>query len=277
MGSKKNANQEPNSFWNPESLSTKLGLIAGLLGAILTVFDVYGRFSGIKKSSVEQQQKILELKKLQAEVSASAPQVDVEYVDLSYELFLQLSNSQFLLNRKQNLFLNYPIFPGEIVDNKVSIRPEAIFSTHDPSEDENERHITFLILQNKGKRDAIDVKVILDRLALPSKVQINETAGRSSGSYISQLKSAAKNSKDSSEVVINIPMPIETGKGFLIPLFVTRYATQSDDKQWDVISKIVYLPKILEISDPLDHSKQSQSIRQMKDPVRLESGVFGRG
>ncbi len=192
-------------------------------------------------------------------------------MDLSHELFSSLAVSQ---DRKQNQFLNYPIVPNEIIDDKVSIRPKAILLPDNSSADDGEQHVTFLILQNKGKRDAVDVKVTLDRLGLSSKVQINETAGRSSGVYISQLKAAAK---DSNEDVINIPMPIEAGKGILIPLFVTRHPYQSDDKQWDVISNIVYLPKILEISDTLNPSKQSRSIRQMKDPVRLESGVFGRG
>jgi hypothetical protein len=271
MASENKSNPELKSFWNSESLSIRLGLISGLLGILLAVFNVYGKYSEIKNYPVDQEKKALELKIIKDEASASAPKIEEMYVDLTYELFSKLVVSQ---DRKQNQFLNYPIVPNEIVDDKVSIRPKALFLPDDPSADEHEQQVTFLVLKNKGKRDAVDVKVILDRLALPSKVQINETAGKSSGVYISQLKAAAK---DSSEHVINVPMPIEAGKGILIPLFVTRHPFQSDDKQWDVISNIVYLPKILEISDTLNPSKQSRSIRQMKDPVRLESGVFGRG
>ena len=271
MASKNKSNPELKSFWNAESLSTRLGIISGALGILLAGYNVYGKYSEIKNYSVDQETKALELKKIQDEVSASAPKIEEMYVDLEHELFSSLAVSQ---DRKQNQFLNYPIVPNEIVDDKVSIRPKAIFLPDNSSVDESEQHVMFLVLQNKGKRDAVDVKVTLDRLALSSKVQINETAGKSSGAYISQMKAAAK---DSGDHVINIPMPIEAGKGVLIPLFVTRHPSQSDDKQWDVISNIVYLPKTLEISDPLDYSKQSRGIRQMKDPVRLESGLFGRG
>ncbi len=75
MTSKNKSNPELKSFWSAEFLTPRIGIIAGVLGILLTGYDVYGKYSEIKNYSVDQEIKVIELKEKQDEVSASAPKI----------------------------------------------------------------------------------------------------------------------------------------------------------------------------------------------------------
>ncbi|BBL77514.1 hypothetical protein [Methylomagnum ishizawai] len=253
-----------------DRLNTVLGLIASILGIFLTVSTLYGKSLELKDGDEKTK---LELQKLRDSARESAPQIDIEYAELSNDLFISLSDSKKRQDRKQNLFLNYPVIPNEVVDENIAIKPVSLNPSTSPDGD-GEQRVTFLVLKNKGKRDAKDVKVTFERLALSRTVRVNEEKGKATGDYIRQIKEKAEAYSQSE---ISIPYPIETNQGVLIPLFVTIYPYESQGKEWDVASKAVFLPKTLGFSDPLDGSVKSENIRQMRDPVRLESGLLERG
>jgi hypothetical protein len=131
-------------------------------------------------------------------------------------------------------------------------------------------------LQNKGKRDALDVKLNVDRLAISRVLNVNETSGNQSEDYDRKFRQEAASAELRS---FDIPMSISTGSGVLIPLFASRnprrYITQN--RSWSLISNVAYLLKTITFIDPLDNQSKTFEVRKMKTPTWIDAGYEIRG
>jgi cell division protein FtsL len=268
---KKEAEQE--SGW--KSAATILGVISAALGIVLSVYNIRAAWHQQGQLAVPDEAKQLEIKKLRQEASASAPRFEVAYVTISQNLYQDLQNQKSEEKKNQTYFLNYPIVPDEVAGEKLDIigqLPGADSTGGDDTED----RVTCLVLQNKGKRDALDVKLDFDRLGLNQVISIQETPGGQGDDYVGKFRQAAASVEART---FDLPMSIPTGSGVLIPLFAsrnpTRYVTQR--RNWFLISNTAYLPKTITFTDPLDNLPKTVEVRRMKTPTWIDPGYEVRG
>lgn len=252
------------SFWS--SMPMKLGVVSTILGIALSSAAAFKFFNPGEKEHAAEKEAILKNKEL-------PPRIEASYmiIDLGSPYYFEEKDST---DRKNQLyFLDYPLLQNEIeFDNKTDEKPEAaIFDDTLPT------RIVYLVLQNMGKATPENVQVILKRYQIKDKVTLEEMPGATNTGY--ETKIHAKTT-DSSVRTFNPPTTLETGKGIRAPLFVASdyYNVQPNGKKnWNILSKIVYIPYKVIYTDPLDNEKKEISIRPMKDPVKIASGVEGRG
>ena len=129
--------------------------------------------------------------------------------------------------------------------------------------------LAFLVIQNRGRRDANGVRVDLDRLLLASTVPVNEAGG---DDYVTKLRGAATSLMADQ---VRVPFVIGPGEGVRVPLWANYGSSQFD--RWCVLSRSAYLPRVLTYTDPQLGSLKKAAVRRLEDPSVIANGVVGRG
>ncbi len=249
------------TFWS--TTSAKLGVVSALLGIVLSGVAAFRIFSPDETTRTTEKSAILENKELE-------PKIEASYVSIYEEIYYGLNDSA---RAKGLYFLDYPLLKNEIVYEN----DEGVMEKTESFEDSGYTRTNYLILQNIGKVTPQDFQVVLKRYVIRDKVTIEETPGAASVDYAAMVRAK---STDSSVRTFSPPTPLETGKGLRIPLFISGHypENRSNGKRaWNFLSKIVYLPDKVVYTDPLDEKRKEVKIRAMKDPVKLATGVEGRG
>lgn len=275
MAGKKKKNETDaaqKGFW--ASAGTILGIISAVLGIVLSVYGIRAARHQQGQFGSQDEKARLENEKIKQEVMAYAPRFEVAYISISQSLFNDLKRKKSEEDQNQTSFLSYPIIPNEVASEGLDILGGLEVSDLDPSRLED--RVTCLVLQNKGKRDALDVKLNVDRLGISRVLNINETSGNQSEDYGRKFRQEAASAELRS---FDIPMSISTGSGVLIPLFASRnphrYVTQN--RSWSLISNVAYLPKTITFIDPLDNQSKTFEVRKMKTPTWIDAGYEIRG
>jgi hypothetical protein len=244
------------------AVSTKIGIISGILGIIISGTAAFKIFFPKSKDKLDDKSAVLSMSQLE-------PRLEMSYVIMESSIYYKEDSDK--KDNKKLLFLDYPLVTNEIARDEngsyIDLFEGAYMSV-----------VTYLVIQNTGKATPGNVKVSMKRYMLNQKISVDETNSEQKNNYYNQIVSGAA---DSSRLVFDLPTTLETGNGVLIPLFVVGYTVPEtrvlDKRKWDVISKIVYLPDEVIYTDPLDEKEKKVKIRMMKDPVRLVNGIEGRG
>lgn len=252
-----------------------LGVISATLGIILSLYNIRAARHQQGQFGSQDEKAWLENEKMKQEVMVYAPRFEVAYITISQSLFDDLKRKKLEENKNQTFFLSYPIIPNEVASEGLDILG-GLAASDDDDLDRLEDRVTCLVLQNKGKRDALDVKLNVDRLSISHLLNVNETSGAQNEDYDLKFRQEAA----STEVrTFDIPMSISTGSGVLIPLFASRnprrYITQN--RSWSLISNVAYLPKTITFIDPLNNQVRTLEVRKMKTPTWIDAGYEMRG
>jgi len=249
------------------SLGVKVGVVAGLLGIITSSLNI---FAALRRNAPPKNPE------LEKQVNESAPRIDVSYISMSSELYDLLKQRGAEAAKGQSIFLAYPAVSNEVADGNLSFSDQML-NTDESDDEATEPRIMCLVIQNKGKREALDVRLNVTRLAFNTVVDVREVAGSASEDYESKIREKAIGVDQTS---FTLPVSIETGSGVLIPLYITRnplLISANPNRGWSLISKIAYLPKNITFNDPLDQHPKSVEVRKMRTPIRLDNGVEVRG
>lgn len=274
MAKKKKNGKETDrkGFW--ASSAVILGVITAVLGIVLSVFNILAARHQRQQFGSQDEKAQLENEKIKQEVSAYEPRFEVAYISISSDLYRDLKEKKSEESKNQAFFLSYPIIPNEVASETLD--PIADLPTDEADGEHLEERVTCLVLQNKGKRDAVDVTLHIDRLAISRSITIQESAGNQSEDYDAKFREAATSVDTRS---FAIPISIGTGAGVLIPLFAShnpsKYVTQN--RTWFLVSNVAYLPKTITFTDPLDNQPKSLQVRKMKSPTWIDVGYEVRG
>jgi hypothetical protein len=193
-------------------------------------------------------------------------------------LYHQLKERGANAAKNQSAFLAYPLLQNDIANTDLTYAND-ILSTNGTEEEDKETRVMCLVLQNKGKRDAMNVQLNVERLTLNGIVDVEEVSGGGGEDYEPKIR---QKTSGSSEAAFRVPFSLETGSGVLVPLFITRHPfrasyTGTRSHEWRLVSKIAYLPKSITFNDVLNQQPIRIEVRKMRDPVRLDNGVEVRG
>lgn len=235
------------------SISTIVGIIAGVVGIVLTVYNL---------NSTHYKQK--------QETASAAPTFEVGYVSIQLELYKNITQRRAEATGKSSFFLTYPIMANEVADSKEVVTESL--NVPDVQETEGEIRITCLMLQHKGKREAVDVQLNVNRVTLSKIEDMYEVPGSSTESFELKLKANVAATAKKQFTLGSI----DTGEGIMIPLFVSRVSYDKKG-QWSIISKIAYLPESVSFIDSATQERKEYPIRKMHDPIMLDNGIQVRG
>lgn len=239
--------------------------MAGLLGIALSIAAAVKMFTPGEEKSIKKKEAKLRLNNLE-------PKLESSYVLMAQDTYF-FSESDSAEKTGRLYFLNYPLLKNEIAFENG----EGQLQLAETFDDTGMVRVTYLVLQNNGQSAPQDLQVVMKRYVLKDKVTIEETPGSPGTSYEAAVRAKAA---DSSVRTFNPPTVLETGKGIRVPLFLeSEYdnAVRTGNHKWSVVSKIVYLPDKLIYTDPFDGAKKEVKIRSMKDPVKIATGIEGRG
>jgi hypothetical protein len=269
---KKSNETDKKGFW--ASSAVILGVISAVLGIVLSVYNILAARHNRQQFGVQDEKATLENERIKQEVSAYEPRFEVAYISISSGLYNELKQKKSEESKNQAFFLSYPLIPNEVASETLDTI--ATLPTDEANGDELEERVTCLVLQNKGKRDAVDVTLHIDRLAISRPITIQESSGKQGEDYDAKFRGAATSVDTRS---FEIPESIGTGAGVLIPLFASRnplkYVTQN--RTWFLVSGVAYLPKTIMFIDPLDNQPKSLQVRKMKTPTWIDIGYEVRG
>jgi hypothetical protein len=130
----------------------------------------------------------------------------------------------------------------------------------------------FLVITNRGRRDASNVAVRVDRLLLRGQVRIEEGPAVPDD-YVAKIRQEATSS---APMTIAIPMTLGPGDGVRIPLFVSDAPPNRLDV-WCVASGTALLPRSLAFDDPILGTAARSPVRRMQTPTMIAPGAYGRG
>lgn len=265
---KKPRDNDKDTGW--KSFAVKVGVIAGVLGIITSSINIAAALRArIGEPPINAD--------LERQVSESAPRLDVSYVSMSSELYSLLKERGSQGAQAQNIFLAFPVVSNEVANGDLSFSNE-ILNTDEVDDENTEERITCLVIQNKGKREALDVSLNVNRMNINGVVAVREIAGGASEDYEAKF---LEKMIGATETSFALPVSLETGAGVLVPLFITRNPhrlTPGNRRAgWSLISKIAYLPKSITFTDPLGQGAKNVAVRKMRAPIRLDNGVEIRG
>jgi hypothetical protein len=271
---------EKASIW--ETAGTRIGVISAAVGLVIAlvglphaVATAFGQ--GDSPSSAE-------LDERRAALAEAAPRLDVRYVFLSADIALgitdlRLGNSSDDPPPKQppavTSILSLPTVATEPLAQLTPIYDRVI---------ENRGRggcrlgrtaqisAAYLVITNRGRRDASNISLEADRLVLPAEVRVTERPAPADD-YVAQLRARAASS---GRITLDVPMTLAPGDGVRVPLFVTD-APPSRFDLWCVASRTALLPRSLRYDDPILGKTSRSQVRRMETPTILAPGAYGRG
>jgi hypothetical protein len=263
--------EAPKSRW--ERVQTPLAVVSAVLALVVAVAELPQKIAKAAGWSEDAAAEV-ELERKRAEVADARARLDVSYVFLSASLLsgMQSDRKQPKRPPAATTLLSFPVVANEVVD--VSNPAGGIGRRADRCLDLDYAKVSvaFLVLRNRGKRDAGDVAVEVDRLQLERSVRIRESVV-GGDDYVEKLRDA---SRDTAPGSVRLPQTLAPGDGVLVPVFVSgaRYEGAGD---WCVVSKTALLPTTLRFTDAATEEPRTAKVRGLNNPAVLDEGVVGRG
>ncbi len=257
---------EKKSLW--DLAGARIGVVAGAVGLLVAVI---GLPHTIRDAIGQSSSSSSDLAAKRDQARATGPRLEVRYLLLASDLIPQRLGG-FRQEDTQPGATLATAFP--IVANDVSSRLEAIQSDQLSCKYQDYPHVsvTFLELTNRGRRDATNVVVEADRLTLPKRVRVQETA-TGGDDYVAKLRAGAS---ASTPVKVEIPRTLGPGEGVRIPLFVSDAPVDGYDR-WCALPGVAYLPRTVRFDDPALAVTTTSQVRRMKTPLVLGRGAVDRG
>jgi len=242
--------EDKDSAW--KSLQLKLGVITVILGLLTTGYNL------IKKNPPPP---------VNPDLKAS---LEISYISMIGDIYA-MAGGDSAARKKNAFYLDYPILTNEISDKGLQ-KTDQLFT--DTTVNDYDLFITCLMIQNKGKGDASDIELDMSKLNINQPLTVTENP-QSKNDYDSQIRAKGVAVKQ----MMRLPSSLSTGRGILIPLFVSydKPSPVNKNRQWKIESKTIFLPNNIRYTEPADTAHKSLKIRKMLSPVRLAEGVQGRG
>ena len=262
--------REGKRWW--ESASTIIGLVSSAVGLLLLLV---GLPSAITTKLHGDPQAAAELRKVRTEIEMSKPRLDVRYVQLSDELRFQRddleadsSAGDSATSPVARTLLSLPVVQTGIPtdpwqDELVSAELE---------ETQIFRYTTYLLIENRGQRDATDISLYGRQLGFSSALRVHETP-TGGDDYAALMRGHASGT---APIVVRVPRTLAPGDAVLLPLFSNAHSAGVQDRWW-VTSPRAILPDSLSYADAVLGEPTTVPIRRMVNATRVARGVMDRG
>lgn len=266
-------------------------MIAGIILAIITTFKFY-----------------VETKKLNIEISETAPNFEIFFLDAREIVFSELI-SKTLLSQNENLnnlaIWRYPILKNEVYNIFLSDKAKSkdgaynfliakFYSMLSPGArsvirinniTHYDRQVVLLVLQQNGKRKAQDVKLEVDYVYPSTLQEIYEDSDLIDDYIDAKIRKTVQ-----LETKLIDLGSLNTGQGLLIPLFCRdifhlhskpqKYGIPRDKPVhfWTVAASLFCIPKKIIYYDNFDNKKHEFDVRKMlKTPFSIFAEIEIRG
>ena len=255
-----------------ESVPAKLGAISAAIGVLLAVAglprEITTRLRGDPRENAE-------LQKVRTEIELSKPRLDIRYVQLLDELRYQreslesgTAGADSATSPVARTLLSLPVVqtgiasePGQDELLSAELEETQIF-----------RYTTYLLIENRGQRDATGIAMFGRQLELAAAVGVRESA-TGGDDYAALLR---RQGRGDEPVVIRVPRTLAPGDAVLLPLFTNAHPATVHDRWW-VTSPRAILPDSLLYVDAVLGQPTMLPVRAMVNATRVAPGVMDRG
>jgi hypothetical protein len=151
------------------------GLVLALMGIAIGVLGLPGKVEDALGMSGSSKTAALELEQKRAELAAAGPRLDVSYLFLTTDLVSaadQESEKKHAASKRAVTLLSFPSIRNELLDDD---QQGAESSGCGRLGKYPQNSVVFLVIQNRGMRDASSISVHAERLRLKGKVRIDES------------------------------------------------------------------------------------------------------
>jgi hypothetical protein len=277
--------REKRSIWESVGapigvISAAVGLLIALVGLPHTVASALGR-SESAVSSVDLTQK-------RAALAAAGPRLEARYVFLRSDIALNttdlaLKSGSDSAKRKQPAAVTSVLSLPTVAPRSATEVMGQLRAIDERGIANNGRggcrlgkvaniSVAFLVITNRGRRDASNVAVRLERLRLAGQVRISEGPAHPDD-YVAKLHRQATSSMPVTE---QIPITLGPGVGVRLPLLVSDAPPNRFDL-WCVVSRTALLPRSLRFDDPILGTATRNEVRRMQTPTLIAPGAYARG
>ena len=257
---------EGKKWW--DTAGARIGVASGAVGLLVALLGlpqaIRGAFGG------GDPQAAAELRKVRTEIEQSKPRLDVRYVLLAQDLLAtrdQDSASAPPAASAARTLLSLPV----VQTGGAGMGEDERFW---PSENDEQtfRFTTFLLIENRGQRDATDISLYGSQLGFTGPVPVRETA-TGGDDYLAVMR---ENSSGAAPVVVRVPRTLAPGDAVLLPLFENASPAGREGLWWVASAKAV-LPDSLSYVDAVLGEPITVPVRRMVNATRVERGVLDRG
>lgn len=238
----------------------KLAIATSIAGLVAIVFTLINNVSSCNKDKAE-------TTKLEHDINSTEPRISISYADAAIDLHEDRTSQ----NHEETSIEKLAKVP--ISDNGLLADHEKILI--DPKAKQQSKHFVYLLLENRGQDAAINISLEFIRCDLERPVTIkHSTSGELN--YEDIIISAANSQ---SNYTHRVPIEIGVGEKLLIPLLVAGVVIGKEDlsKEWNIISKIVYLPKTIKYRSENSKKEYDVPVRKMEAPVKISDLLDIRG
>lgn len=238
-----------------------LTVIASIVGVGVAIFGIFGtNLSSCRKEKLESTE-------LENKLKNAYPRISVCYADVAVDL----NNLKSLKGKKDKDVIDLSQIPK--ADNGLLSCTEGCLN--DSGKKKQVKHFVYLLLENKGGEAAIGIKLQFLRSNLSHSLAIRDTLAGNLD-YQSIILAAADNIADYTQ---NVSIELPAGKRLLIPLLIAEFSPDNKylSKQWNIVSKVVYLPKFLMYQSAVTKQEYKDTVRVMEAPVKISDLLEIRG
>jgi hypothetical protein len=254
-----------------ETAGLRIGVVSGAVGLAVSIVGLPKSVADALKHQNSASAR-LDLQQKRAEAVSAGPRLEVKYLFLSTELLTEQANTSKVDQKAGSLAASSPVVANEVmnesdVDSLFGAGHGCRYSAGYPS-----TSVAFLEIDNRGRRDAENVAVILDHFRLGGPARIRE-ATRGGDDYVAKIRAQAKTTD---RVTVRIPRTLGPGDGVRVPLFVSDAPYERYDL-WCVASRTAFLPRSIRFTDSAFRTTTQSAVRRMQSPLVIGRGVFDRG
>jgi hypothetical protein len=218
----------------------------------------------------------LEIQDQRAKLAHAAPKLDISYLILTTDVALQLEQHP-PTSKEAVTLLSFPRIENEILDHEELVNSSSRIRDAGAAGcrlgKNPERSLTFLVIQNRGNRDATGIEVRTEQLQLTGPVRVDEATVHGDD-YVAKLRAAAHST---ASVSVMVPRPLARGGGVRIPLWAS-FTPEGRSNPWCIVSRTVLLPSSVRFTDPdLNAALPAMPVRRLQSPMVLGSGIVARG
>ena len=239
--------------------------VAAVIGGVTAAVGLPGNLEKAFGRSESKQTK-LELAQKRSALAVAAPRLDVSYLLLFPGLVDATPGVKRPTSRQAITLLSIPTIPTPVLKDEWASTDSCRLGKYP------QLSVAFLVIQNRGTRDASEIQVSGDWLRLRGHVRIHESIV-GGDDYVAKLRARARSS---AAATITVPRVLPPGVSVRVPIWVS--ANRRDDaQQWCVTSKAALLPTTVRFVDPVLGDARTVAVRRLASPEIIDDGVVGRG
>jgi hypothetical protein len=263
------------SFW--QRAQGAVGVFSAVLGVVVVIVGLPDKITSALGRTESRAAK-LDIAEKRAALAAAGPRLEVSYLivaDGIESLGTTERQRKRRTSREAVTLLSFPSVREDAITEQAYLEPKGCGLGADP-----QNSVAYLVIENRGKRDASNVTVRGERLRLSETVRVQETAA-GGDDYVAKLRTGAEAAAPDT---VSLPRSIAPGAGYLVPVWVSasvplwKAATRpTATDRWCVVSRSVLLPKTLTFVDLDLDTSVSTEVRRLRSPVILGEGIQGAG